>query len=173
MCLTTLGEPVLPVERTPVRSVLPMTSFTRRATRQYIAKRRNGNYNTTPIEKGRKRIAIKHRTNVPIYHVRRKLQFGRSPPKFRGIPAMTSKGQTLHVSLPKSSQENQLTSSKVQNRQISREVNSLLQMSSGCVLPNRLRSSPRKESGYLHSDQQFSDYRLNSYSENLNLSRIE
>ncbi|XP_046558669.1 uncharacterized protein LOC124267725 isoform X1 [Haliotis rubra] len=116
----------------------------RRITRGYEAGRRNGHFNTTPPRADSS--SSTGTTERVMSRVKRKLNFGRKPPKERDLTPNTS-------STSKASRKKSKTGSRIQNLKrsvrrtgntINRELRNLLNSAVTVILPVRLRSDMRR-----------------------------
>ncbi|XP_069140973.1 uncharacterized protein [Argopecten irradians] len=116
---------------TPPPRTIDMGVVRKHDTRKRRAKRRNGHYTTPP---GRVPTPVRNSAAkseaIPWHKVKRKLHFGRVPPRSRSNssskPATTSKAPKRDVAARSG---------------LTRELNCLLNMTSAYVVPVRLRSS--------------------------------
>ncbi|XP_071089975.1 uncharacterized protein [Haliotis cracherodii] len=116
----------------------------RRITRGYEAGRRNGHYNTTPPHTDSNNSTGS--MERVMSRVKRKLNFGRKPPKERDVTPTTS--NTSRASKKKSKTGSRVRNVKKSVRRnrntVSRELRNLLNSAATVILPVRLRSDMRR-----------------------------
>ncbi|CAC5409566.1 unnamed protein product [Mytilus coruscus] len=117
-----------------------MAARTRKPTRKYIAKRRNGHY-TSPA------VAVKATktcsSEVPLHKVKRKLHFGRKPPIQRE-KANNLKKKRERSKLQTKKQTFGKATVKNKRKRISKELLDLLDMADHFIYSEKLRSKNLK-----------------------------
>ncbi|XP_063435437.1 uncharacterized protein LOC134716388 [Mytilus trossulus] len=149
-------------ESTPEKVVVDMAARTRKPTRKYIAKRRNGHY-TSPAVKATKTCS----SEVPLHKVKRKLHFGRKPPIQREKANNSKKNRERSQSPTKKQTFGKVA---VKRKKISKELLDLLDMADHFIYSEKLRSKNLKRP--CHGDHGIPQgtYKLHSSHEVTNLS---
>ncbi|XP_060068250.1 uncharacterized protein LOC132548399 [Ylistrum balloti] len=138
---------------TPTRRTIDMAVVQRHDTRKRRAKRRNGHYTTPPgrVPTPAKRSGTKSE-DIPWHKVKRKLHFGRVPPRPR-TNSSSQAARPLRFQKPKGghSPRKSVTASVAHKPGLSRELHHLL--TSACFVPVRLRSTFKNWGHNCHVDQ--------------------
>lgn len=152
-------------ESTPEKVVVDMAARTRKPTRKYIAKRRNGHY-TSPA------VAVKATktcsSEVPLHKVKRKLHFGRKPPIQRE-KANNLKKKRERSKLQTKKQTFGKATVKNKRKRISKELLDLLDMADHFIYSEKLRSKNLKRPCHGDHGMSHGAYKLHSSHEVTNL----